>query len=296
VAVVAILFWVATRLLVQQSYFEFAQNWNQYHPGRPDVILAGQTRTIAYGCGWATLTMLVCLLLPRLFRRAQHGDALREALAWGVATMPLWTFWLLHPPMSTRHALPGILVTSILATLVASRLFPRPMWIAPLWLAVVLGGNALFGTPGFDINYDPSGRLLAGLRMNQRAYAVGTEIARAVAGRQENVKVVFGELQPSILGGLDFHPMIEFALACQARTVRCQSRYGAPRDLHDIDPIFTDADGHTTKLYRVTDFRRQRAYQAEDTAFYAPWGTGNHKMYVPVMQFDPQQLYRQVHR
>ena len=294
VAGIAVLFWVLTRILVRQPYSEFARGWNEFHPGRPDTLFADHSITVAYGCGWATLTLFALLFLARLFRRQHTAAALREVLAWAVATLPLWVFWLLHPPMSTRHALPGILVTTLFATLAASRLFAKPVWLAPVWLLLLLGGNGLFGVPGFDINYNPSGRLFPALRVNQHAYAVATEIAEVITRRPENVKVVFGELQPQVLGGLDFHPMIEYAMACTAKTARCTSHYGMPKSGHWMDLVFTHADGHETKLFRVTDFRRQRAYQAENTGLYAPWGTGSEKMSVPVMSFDPNALYQQI--
>jgi hypothetical protein len=296
VVCVALLFWLVQKLLVQQGYGEFVQTWSEFHPGRPGRLLSDHSLTILYGCGWMTLILWFVVLAVRVVWRRQSGEVLREGLAWAVATTPLWLFWLLHPPMSTRHALPGILLTSLFATLGASRLLPRPIW-ALLWVVAVLGGNALFGAPGFDINYDPSGRLFTALRVNQRAYAVGGEIARAVAERRENVKVVYGELQPEVLGGLDFHPLIEFALACQARSVRCQKQYTPghwqqPRNALDL--VFTFPDGHVTRLYRVADLSRYRDFQAENTGFYAPWGTGGSTMQVPVTSFDPLALYREL--
>jgi len=289
---VAVLYWLITMLAVRQSYFEFADTWSNYTPGRADAVLGEHSLTILYGCGWATLALWLLVLLASVFRPGHRMSALREAIAWVVATSPLWMFWLLRPPMSTRHALPGILVTVVFATLAASRMLPRPVWVAPLWLLAVLGGNAFFGSPGFDINYDPSGKLFVALQVNQRAYAVGTEVARAVCERRDSVKVIYGEADEAVFGGLDIHPLIEFAMACQSTEVRCRGQYGQEGKRHPLDLVFTGEDGHETQMFRVVDFKEQLSFQAVNTGFYAPWGTGNKEMRVPVMSFDPRQLYR----
>lgn len=252
---------------------------------RPAALADPGNATVAYACGFGTLSLFAAALVAVALRR-RGAAAARLVVAWALAVGPLWLFWLARPPMTARHALPGVLFTALFAALAAARAAgPRPA-AALGWPVLVVALNWGFGAPGFDVNYRPSGDLARTLDLNRRAFAVADRIADRVAAPGEPMKVVVSRgPRPEVLGNIDLFPSIEVGLAARAAAVRAIGDgagllYGWP-------------DGGTTKLFHVAP--TPRLAQLEEATFYAPYGAVDavplRRSGIPVVSFEPMEMF-----
>ena len=251
------------------------------------ALLDSSSMTVAYACGFGTLALLIAAIAAGFVR--QRATAARVAAAWVVGVVPLWLFWLRHPPMSSRHAAPGALITVLLAALVASTLLRKPRYAA-VWLVLVVALNWPFGEPNLDFNYNPSGKLLRTVSVNRRAFAVGDAIGRQVAERQESYKVILGSPHSDVLGGIDFVPAICVAMAKTARSVHPSARY-----------VYSfKMDGRQRTIlhpYARASDTRHLTQRHGRVGYYAPWRTDLEpltKMGVEVTTFDPNSMFEQM--
>jgi len=286
-----------SRLLIAQTYGDFASGWAGLYPGRSSPLEDPFAATTLYSVGVGTAILWGLATLAGVIRPSTRRDTLRALLAWSLAVLPLWMFWMTRPPMSSRHALPGAVLTALFAAWLAGRQAPRTAWLAPVWLVVLLLLNGVWGTPGFDFNYRPSGRLPAGARLNRQAFAVGQSIADEIAAPTDRIKAILGEPDPDVLGGIDLLPLVEFAMASRSVQTRCVGQIDGPTDPHTHDIIFTDASGRETRLLRYVDPRRVGLYRGDGVGFYAPWGLQGARVNVlgvEVVTFDPLARYREM--
>jgi len=222
---------------------------------------------------------------------------LQALLAWAVAVLPLWLFWMTRPPMSSRHALTGAMLTVLIAAMLAGQQLRRWPLLAPLWLAVLLLMNAPFGSKDYDFNYRPNGNLPQGARMNRQAFAVGMSIADAITEHTDRTKALIGEPDEEVLGGIDLLPLVEFSMADRSATVRCVGQISGQIDPHTRDIVFTSPDGWQTNLLRYVEPRRVGFYRGKGVGFYAPWGLQGARINVlgvEVVEFDPQAIHEQM--
>jgi hypothetical protein len=283
-----------SRVLVEQTYGAFASGWTALYPGSESALADPFSITTLYSVGLGTAVLWGAATVVGLLRPSTRHATARALVSWAIAVLPLWIFWMARPPMSSRHALPGAVLTALFAAWVAGRQAQRWQWLAPLWLVALLAGNAVFGKAGYDFNYRPSGNLSAGVRVNRQAYAVGMDIAAAIAAPQERNKAILGRPDPQVLGGIDLVPLIEYAMASRSVSARCLGKLGEVSDWHARDIVFTDRQGTETYLLRSVQAKRVGLYRGEGVGFYAPWGLQGARINVlgvEIMEFDPQRLY-----
>jgi hypothetical protein len=281
-------------LLIEQSYGDFAAWWTTLYPGRESPLADPFSTTTLYSVGLGTTILWGGATVVGLLRPSTRNATARTSLAWAIAVLPLWIFWMMRPPMSSRHALPGAILTVLFAALLAGRQARRWPWLAPVWLVVLLLVNSGFGAPVYDFNYRPSGDLPGGTRLNRQAYAVGMDIAEDIATPEEHIKAILGEPDPAVLGGIDLLPLIEYAMASRSVRMHCLGKYRGPTDGHSRDIAFTDRAGRETLLLRSVEAKRVGLYRGEGIGLYAPWGLQGARINVlgvEVVQFDPQRLF-----
>jgi hypothetical protein len=285
---------LASRLLVAESSTGFASGWMALYPGESSSLVDPISITTLYSVGLGTMLLWTAAVVVGLLRRSTRRAMLRLVVAWVVAVWPLWLFWMSRPPMSSRHALPGAVVTVLLAAQAASLVWGRrPRW-AVVWLVLLIGINATLRSQSFDFNYRPSGDLMQGADRNRRAFAVATHIADRISEPVDRTKILLGRSDPDILSNLDLLPFIEYAMASQSTQVRCLGRIGQKQDHHMRDLVFTAPEGRETKLLRGVDPRRVGLYRGEGVGFYAPWGLQGatvNVLGVEVVEFDPVSIY-----
>jgi hypothetical protein len=205
--------------------------------------------------------------------------------------------------MSTRHALPGCLVTALFASLAAALLFQkrRRTWIA--WPLIVIAVNWPFGVPNYEFNYLPSGNLAAAVRMNREAFAIGEKIGNQVSERDAGTIIFWGgwadrEARAEILDGIDLIPSISMVLARESSQVVIADKH--PLQVYFPTPQglrFHRADGSTTDLlpYVPVEFLKDYPFP-EKTICYAlrplrPWEREQlAEREVEVVEIDPRSL------
>jgi hypothetical protein len=250
VAAVSVLaaFLVARFAIEDRGLAEFLSLIDRSYPWTPKYLRHVATMTVVFSCGIGTLLLLAGALLLGFLNSERRRDTGRILVAWAVGALPIWLFWIARPPMSTRHALPGVVVTVLLAALAASQL--RKTWpaYAPwVWLAALVGLNWPLGTPNFDFNFFPSGNLAATTEKNRRAFEVGEELGRQIAARRQPVKVLFSKFYADKLGRIDFTPSIAIALARRSVAVHSAKPEGAARVVSsDQRLLFVEPDGYET--------------------------------------------------
>jgi hypothetical protein len=274
-----------------ENLFHFLTNVGSRYPWSMDTLHTSSAVTYAYGCGVGTLLLFVAAMIVGLIRHEHRGMILRVAVAWAIGVLPLWLFWLARPPIVIRHAVPGILVTVLLAALVASRVFPRRRFVPVLWGIAIILINWPFGEPALDFNVRPSGNLWGGVVTNRRAYAVVDEVADRVAARRDPIKVFLGGSQTHVLGGVDPVPAIMVEIARDSQTARrVKARWAAVYE-------FTGRDGYLTKITQISHVNRALDYVGvPGVRYYALW-TANLKPIerrrAPVEKFDLNAMFEQ---
>jgi hypothetical protein len=282
----AIAYLVGRVAIRTENLIRFLQRIDNVYPWELQAIGDNAAATVAYACGFGTLGLLAAAVVAGVIRSGQRAGFVRIAVAWVIGAIPLWFFWVAHPPMSNRHAVPGALLTVLLAVLAASRLLPRIRYAALVWLVALVGINWPFGTPSMDFNYFPSGNLAATLSLNRRAFAVCEEIARQVADGPEQVKILLGKPQVDVLGGIDFEPAVEVEMAERSRAVHAVQAYVL---------VYSDELGRTTTLHGYMHPVHARPYvRLAQVRYYSMWpvdlrplhGTG-----VDIVSIDPDDLF-----
>jgi hypothetical protein len=273
---------LVTRIAVEGRPVEvFLRDVDDLYSWQAEHLFEAPAATVLYSCGFGTLGLFVLAGIVAVWRRRSRGETLRLFVAWAVGTLPLWIFWLARPPMSNRHAVPGVVVTVLFAALLGQRAFR--FRLAPVaWLLLVVGINAGFGEPNPNFNYRPSGNLAATLRVNRRAFAVAEGIARDVVRKREASKVLVGKNRKSVLHGIDILPFIEVAMAQKSRHVSAVGN-GWPL-------VFTDAEGVKTTTIPLATVNTARRLRGRDATFYALYGDDVTPLRVEgkrVVSFDP---------
>jgi hypothetical protein len=286
---VAAVYLVTRAAIHDENLPQFFRRWSGIYPWDTDFALDDSWTTALYSCGLGTIVLWAAAALAGFLNRRERYAVIRIAIAWVVGVLPLWIFWLAHPPMSTRHALPGALITVLLAACLASRAF-RGIKYAPLvWLVALITANWPLGTPNLDFNYRPSGNLIATLSTSAKARAVRNEIARRIVAQREPIKVILGPRQRNVLGGVDFVPSVEIAMASQSRHIQPVGSTG-------WDLRFTSADGHDTLLLPyMAPAQAAISLRSEAAHFYSPWKvdiTPLTSQGTDVTSFDPDAMFR----
>lgn len=266
--------WLVTTLVLNDTGLTgFMGGWRQSYPGGQllSLFFDPGNLTVINACGWGTVGLAAMTILIGIFRASQRSMMLRILAAWILSSWPLWLFWMQRHlvashPMSTRHALPGCLVTALFASLSAAMLFQQRRWTWIAWPFVVVGLNWPFGVPNYEFNYLPSGNLAAGVRMNRDAFAIGEEIGRRIAMQEAETIIILGgwadrDVRAEILDGIDLVPSISIALASESTEVVIADKH--PLQVYFPTPqglSFLRKDGSTTdflpyvSVYRLNDF------------------------------------------
>ncbi len=275
-----------------QDLFGFLGHVGDVHPWSAERLVESHTSTVFYAAGFGTLALLIAAVVIGVTRRASRAAVIRITIAWLVGALPLLLFWLARPPMSTRHAMPAALMTVLVASLLASLLLPRARYVAVVWLIAVVGLNWPFGKPDFDFNYEPSGNLAGAVSVNRRAFAVAHDIARTVAERDENTKVIMGHPGQGVstLGAIDFMPVILVEMTARSQSAR----------FIDVKwekmVAFTAGDRRQTRVFTyVFPDRAANLIRVRRAGFYAPWPidlTPVTKHGIKVMTFDPDEMFQ----
>ena len=206
-------------VIAGESLTAFLAKVDNIYPWEANEVFAAPAATVLYSCGFGTWTLLGLAFLIVMLRKTGPREAGMKLLAWAIGALPIWLFWLARPPMSNRHAAPGIFVTVIVAALLGQLAF-RFRYAAALWLVALVAVNWFFGEPSHDFNYRPSGNLAATLRVHNQAFAVAHDIALETVARDEAAKVLIGSPRPEVLHNIDLLPFVEVAMANRARAVR----------------------------------------------------------------------------
>ena len=271
----------------------FLKRFDQSYPWQTGAWIDASSATVIYACGFGTTALWVAALIAGAVMRAERARTIRAGVAWAIGVLPLWAFWLAHPPMSNRHAVPGALLTVLFAVFVASRVLRSVPHAGLVWLFALVTINWQFGEPNIDFNYRPSGNLARTISVNRRAFTVTEKIARTVVERREPIKVVLGRRltnipKNTILGGMDFLPSIEVAMASRARTVSAVTRWVL---------VFTAADGYRTTLVPYIDPVRASRSGFSAAGYYSPWAANLRPLTdrgLQVVSFDPDQMFNQL--
>lgn len=268
-----------------ESLWEFLNRVDGIYPWQSQAVFAAPGRTIFYSCGFGLVFAIVVSWLWGMLSKPTRGATLRDIVAWSLAALPMWLFWVARPPMSNRHAVPGVVATVLFAVLAASRLNPRPR-AAIGWLIAVIVLNWPFGEPNFDFNYRPSGNLVQTLRVNRRAFAVANRIAGDVASRYDPAKILVGVPRKEVLGGIDLLPFVEVEMASRAASV------------HPIrtgwELVFTYSDGRRTLVVPAVPVSRAVKMTVPNARYYALYEDDVSELEargVPLVRFMPNLLY-----
>jgi hypothetical protein len=275
-----------------EDLVEFLKRFDQSYPWQPEAWIDTSSVTVIYACGFGTAALWVVALIAGVVVHTERARTIRAGVAWAIGVLPLWAFWLAHPPMSNRHAVPGALLTVLLAALVASRVLRNVPYAWLVWLFALITINWQFGEPNFDFNYRPSGNLVRTLSVNRRAFTVADQIARNVLERREPIKVVLGptprKIPRNILGGIDIVPSIEVAMASRARTVNTVTRWSL---------VFTAADGYRTTLIPYINPVSASKSGFSGAGYYSPWAANLRALTarrLQVVSFNPQEMFDQL--
>lgn len=272
-----------------QGLMGFLKTVNSRHPWVSQQVFVRQSLTVPYACGFGTLFLLTVALLVGLIRRGRRLETIQVAIAWVVAAFPLWVFWVARPPISSRHAAPGALVTALFAALLGSQSFRGVRYAPAIWLVALVAIGWPFGEPRYDTNYFPSGNLARMLYVNRKAFAVVDTIAQTIARSPGKNKVVIGPRRWDLFGGIDFVPAIEVAMSAHAWRVEIVDRAGDGEWQH----VFIAEDGSKTWLH--PHIEPQYAVDIGNAAFFST--TREHDLGVlywyglPVEVFDPPTMF-----
>jgi len=277
-----------------EDLVEFLKRFGHSYPWQTGAWIDASSVTVIYACGFGTAVLWVAALIAGVVMRAERARTIRAGVAWAIGVLPLWAFWLAHPPMSNRHAVPGALLTALFAVLVASRVLRSVPYAGLVWLFALVTINWQFGEPNFDFNYRPSGNLARTLSVNRRAFTVAEQIARKVIERREPIKVVLGprpmNIPKKILGGIDILPSIEVAMASRARTVNTVTGWVL---------VFTAADGYRTTLIPYMNPMRASKNGFSRAGYYSPWAANLRPLTargLQIVSFDPDEMFDQLER
>jgi hypothetical protein len=273
---------VVTRVAIDARNVElFLRDVGGYYAWDARQVFEAPAATVLYSCGFGTLGLFVVAGVGALWRRDSRVEALRLLAAWALGALPLWIFWMGRPPMSSRHAVPGVVVTVLVAAVLGHRAFKWRRGPV-VWVLLVVGANWWFGQPSHDFNYRPSGNLVETLRVNRRAFAVAEGIARDVVRRNESDKVLMGKRRDDVLYGIDLLPFVEVAMAQKSKRVSALGN-GWPLE-------FTDARGRITRTHPNTSLSAALRYPTRSTTYYALYGddlTPLKRQGKRVVSFDP---------
>jgi hypothetical protein len=270
----------------------FSSGWvDRYQPfnnGRVDassVVWAtgrGTWVLLALACGW-------------MLARRRWREAATLVAACALAALPLWSVWASIPPLSTRHCVPGALVTALYAGVFAARVLPHRKVLPLLWPVVLVAAN-WWGSPSFDINYQLSGDLYRQYRTNRAAFAAARQVAGEIAADPRPVQVWVGRpASPSILGRIDIIEIVRYQIACDAVDVR---NHNVPCSDYDLQARRTD--GTEKILFDARDappasFLGRTKYGPGDYFFLSMTRDGDpglEALGLTVHRFDLRRVYR----
>jgi hypothetical protein len=239
VAVLAELVLVGVMLPKWSAAIAFGSGWSSKQ--KPFATFNTNLSTLWLAVGIGTLLLLVAGFVATFVREGVRTGA-RWVAAWLVAVLPIWAFWASVPPISTRHAVPGALLTAIVLGLLAARLFPRRRLAAVAFPVLLLATNWPWGHPGYDLNYDLGGNLIESYRVNRRAFRACRLVAQRMAVSTRPVQIFVGRAaSPGILGQVDIIPMVRYELAIRAIEVRNQIQ---PHQHYNLQTLQADGTVH----------------------------------------------------
>ena len=219
IATVAIVHGATTVLASDASEsVRFGREWFEIY--LPFFDTKFDTRSIFRSVGRGTAMLLVVMSGWLVVKRRTREAPLVAALL--IAVAPLWLFWASIPPLSTRHCIPGALVTGIYAGVLAAKLWPRHPIFPFLWPVLLVASN-WWGRPYYDLNYHLSGDLYRAYRMNRDAFAAAEDVAGQIARDPKPVQVWVGSPSlPAILGRIDIIEIVRYRIACEGVEVHNQ--------------------------------------------------------------------------
>lgn len=265
----------------------FADVWRRQYPWDGSAIFDASAITILYSCGLGAVILFAAAILWGLVKQRARGTALTVATAWVVAALPLWVFWLGHPPMSARHAAPGAIITALLAALIASHAW-RWRFAPVLWFVAVIAINWTLGTPSLNFNYKPGGNLYATLKVQHRIHTVRADIADAISAKPERAKIIVGAVDKGVLDGINVLLDTEILMATRSASV---SAVGSGQEL-----VFTDADGNMTTFIPYWPAESLEADPQASSGYYAVWPSDVSSLTargVDVKTFDVEAMFDQ---
>jgi hypothetical protein len=282
------LIYAVQRLALDGDPWDFVSSFNEKHPFAPNTR---HSIRALYACGVGTFALWLVTIIAGLLRRDERGNTFRIIAGWAIAALPLWVFWMGHPPMTTRHVVPAAVVTALFAALTASRTFGRFRYLPAVWGMALVAINWPFGTPGLDINNFPSGDLIQSVSSNRKAFRVVDDIARQIADVREPVKVIVGRRQREAFGGIDFIPTIQVEMASRSKSSRAVKLNVSGGYLQE----FTDHDGFTTILYPYIPAGPYARFvgRRKNAGYYSFWSVDLAPLEqegFPVKQFHPVEM------
>jgi hypothetical protein len=277
-------------VIAGESLKTFLAKVDGIYPWQADEVFAGPAATVLYSCGIGTWILMALALVLALARKPGWRDPGVRLLAWGVGALPIWLFWVARPPMSNRHAAPGIFVTVIVAALLGQRAF-RFRYAAAVWVVALVAVNWFFGEPSHDFNYRPSGNLAATLRVHNQAFEVAHNIAVETVARDEAAKVLIGSPRRDVLHNIDLLPFVEVAMADRANAVRAFGN-GWPLE-------FAMNNGRKTQTRPYTRLEHALRMPQKGGTYYALYGDDVQQLVdqeKATMTFDPNARLRALER
>jgi hypothetical protein len=294
----------------------FVESWNRtWAPFRSGIDIA----SIGYCTGFGTLGLLLLVFVHRIVRRGlREGGSL--AMSWLLAVAPLWLFWALIPPLSTRHCLPGALVTAVYLGVAVAQANPRRRILAFMWPIVLVAVNWAWVEPGFKINYRLSGNLAGAYNANRNVYEACRGIVGDIVARDKNVLIMIRSLQPGqrkprdrsyLLDAIDIQPMMKYELArnsvylterIEQSAVQASSR-SSQRAIRGLKAQYGDGSERVVidgRNMMAEFFFRALKYPRSDYLFYSLEPLNEHDVKnlerrgIPHKVFDLQERYEQV--
>ena len=232
-AATAAVAWGALTLLARDpaTSVQFGGSWVQIYQPYTGVF---DPRSIVYAAGRGTW-LLLAAACAALALRGRWREAAVIAGAWLLAAGPLWSFWVSIPPLSTRHCLPGAMVTALYTGVAWSNLFPRARLLPVIWPVLLVAAN-WWGTPWYDVNYYLSGNLLRQYRVNRAAFAAAQRVADEIAADPRPVLVWVGPKSLGSFGRIDILETVRYRFACEAVEVHNRAPGCSEHDLYSRRP------------------------------------------------------------
>ena len=244
----------------------FALSW--YRDYAPFVSGEFDLGSIAYATGFGTLLLLLSSMLLGAVRGG--ADIMRLMMGWLLAVVPLWLFWAAVPPLSTRHCLPGALVTAIVAGVAAARAAPNLRRFAPAWPLLLVVSNWFVGTPGVDVNYKLSGDLAGNFRNSRAAFGAAQQVVDDIMAADASCYVVLHlTASPQVLDGIDIMPLFRYELAKSGAFVSNQEHPRSPYHLRVQEDYGDEVVFIESRGWRPDRFINRLKLAPEDCYFFS---------------------------